>query len=151
MRERRMPGRRRRLASIIVGMPALILFAASLFRGMLPAGEIPVLDPVLSGLCHRIPDRCIDLPWGHSGMCARCTSFWLGLFAGSLRHAFHPPMWGIAAGILLICPLVVDGLAQLIIECYRSTEVLRMITGLMGGLGASLLLLEGVGEGRSER
>ncbi|MBD3368874.1 DUF2085 domain-containing protein [Candidatus Fermentibacteria bacterium] len=151
MTGRGLPEGRRRLASLIVGIPALFLFAASLLRGLMPPGEIPVLDPVLSGLCHRIPSRCINLPWGHSAMCARCTSFWMGLFGGSLYHFLRPPRWGVAAGILLLLPVVVDGLAQLLIGCYRSTEAVRMITGAVGGFGVSLLLVADRAGGRSGR
>ena len=98
------------------------------------------IDPVLSATCHRIPSRSLMLPWGISGLCARCTAFWLGLLTGTLvlyKPVIRIPFW---SGFPALLPLVADGMLQYH-SSYESTNFLRLITGLAAGFGISVILL----------
>jgi uncharacterized membrane protein len=132
-------GRTRRILALVLGIPAGILFLLSITRPLLgEAGD--VVDPLLSATCHRLPSRSLHLPWGVSGLCARCTSFWFAMAAGSillLRPGLRPPFW---SGLLLFLPLVIDGLLQKY-TAYESITVLRVLTGLSAGLGIPVLAM----------
>jgi uncharacterized membrane protein len=131
--------RTRRVLALILGIPAAFLFLLSIARPILgEAGD--AADPLLSATCHRLPSRSLHLPWGTSGLCARCTSFWCAMAAGSillLHPRLRPPFW---SGLLLILPLVIDGLLQKH-TAYESTVLLRVLTGLFAGLGIPVLAM----------
>jgi uncharacterized membrane protein len=112
----------------------------SLTLPLLPAGVAGPAGSFLSGTCHRLPDRCLELPWGTSGLCARCTAFWLGLgIAAAAGLSLSMRM-----GFLLIAPLVVDGTLQLS-GLYESINAVRIATGLAAGAAlASLAASAGV-------
>lgn len=136
------PGRARRVLALVLGVPAAFLLLLSLSRPILgDAGD--AFDPLLSATCHRLSSRSLPLPWGESGLCARCTSFWSGMTAGSLlllRPRLRPPFW---SGLLLVIPLIADGMLQQYTP-YESTTVLRVLTGLMAGLGIPVLAMGSV-------
>ncbi|MBN2588188.1 MAG: DUF2085 domain-containing protein [Candidatus Fermentibacteraceae bacterium] len=120
-------------------LPSLLLFLMSMVRPVLgEAGNFS--DPVLTSLCHRMQSRCIHLPWGPSGLCARCTAFWFGLFLGTVamyRPRFRLPFW---SGLPALLPLIADGLVQLC-TTYQSSNPVRMLTGLAAGLGIAVVFL----------
>lgn len=125
--------------ALLLGLPSLFLFILSILRPLMDGGG-EFADPVLSALCHRLPSRSIQLPWGHSGLCARCTAFWFGLGTGTLvmyRPLLHLPFW---IGLLLLAPFLADGLVQLH-TVYLSSNPVRIITGLAAGLGAAVVFL----------
>lgn len=106
----------------------------SLTLPLLPAGAAGPVGCFLSETCHRMPDRCIDLPWGLSGLCARCTAFWLGLgIAAAAGLSLR-----MRTGILLLIPLVVDGTLQFA-GMYESVNAVRVATGLAAGAGFATL------------
>lgn len=131
--------RGRLILAIILGVPAGLMFLFSIVRpAMGSSGNF--IDPVLSATCHRMPARCITLPWGISGLCARCTAFWLGLATGILmmyRPTFRIPFW---AGFPLLLPLIADGLLQYH-SSYESINIVRSVTGLAAGFGISVIIL----------
>jgi len=139
-------GRTRRILALVLGIPAAMLFLASISRPILgDAGD--AVDPLLSATCHRLPSRSLDLPWGVSGLCARCTSFWFAMAAGSvllLRPGLRPPFW---SGLLLIMPLILDGLLQKY-TAYESITLLRVLTGLFAGLGIPVLAMGSPGKAK---
>ena len=89
-------------------------------------------------LCHRREDRSIKL-WGfQSPLCARCMGmvfgFVLAIIVESVGTLLHP-----ALALFLCAPLIIDGVSQNI--GYReSTNLLRLITGILFGLGLYLIL-----------
>ncbi len=129
--------RGRLVLALVLGLPSLLLFLMSVVRPVLgDAGNFA--DPVLTSLCHRMPSRCIHLPWGPSGLCARCTAFWLGLCLGTAamyRPRFSLPFW---TGLPALLPFIADGLVQLC-TTYQSSNPIRMFTGLAAGLGAAVV------------
>jgi len=113
--------------------------AASLVHPLLDRGPAVRLGAILSTTCHRIPERCIPLPWGTSGLCARCTDFWAGMaFAAALvRSPLSSLPFPIRAAMIL--PLVADGVMQLA-GLYESTLLPRSATGVLAGAGFFLML-----------
>jgi uncharacterized membrane protein len=98
------------------------------------------IDPLLSATCHRMPSRCLSLPWGMSGLCSRCSAFWFGLMAGTL--ILYKPLIRILfwAGFFFLVPLIADGLLQYH-STYVSSNPARIATGLAAGFGVSVLIL----------
>lgn len=133
----------RTILALLLGIPAVILFLISVaFPVMGKTGDI--FDPVLSATCHRLPERCIQMPWGTSGLCARCTAFWFGLVIG-ISFLYHKtiriPFW---IGALFLIPLIIDGVVQSV-TLYESTNALRVLTGLSAGTGISTLIFGRMG------
>ncbi len=131
---------RGRLAlAILLGVPAGLMFLFSIARPVMGSGE-SFIDPILSASCHRMPSRCITLPWGISGLCARCTAFWLGLAASILimyRPMFRISFW---SGFPLLLPLIADGFLQYH-SAYDSSNLMRSVTGLAAGFGIAVIIL----------
>lgn len=130
----------RLILAILLGVPAGLMFLFSIARPVMMGSSGDLIDPVLSATCHRMPSRCINLPWGISGLCARCSAFWLGLAAGVVlmySHLRKIPFW---AGFPLLLPLIADGLLQFH-SSYESSNVIRLITGLAAGSGISAIIL----------
>ena len=131
--------RGRLVLAILLGVPAGLMFLFSIGRPVMGSSE-NAIDPVLSASCHRMPSRCIALPWGVSGLCARCTALWLGLAAGILlmyRPMIRIPFW---TGFPLLLPLIADGLLQYH-SVYESSNLIRSVTGLAAGFGIAVIIL----------
>jgi len=123
---------------LLLAAVSLLFFAASLVQPALSGGASRQLGELLGKTCHRYPHRSLHLPWGTSGLCARCTAFWAaaGLACLGLMAGMRPP--GLAAGLLLILPLALDGGLQYA-GLYESTNFLRILTGLAAGSGVAFL------------
>ena len=128
----------RAILALLLGVPAVIFFLLSVtFPVLGTTGEI--FDPILSATCHRLPERCIQMPWGTSGLCARCTTFWFGLAIGI--SFMYPKIIRIPflIGVLFLIPLIIDGVVQSV-TAYESNNMLRTLTGLTAGSGISILI-----------
>jgi len=126
----------RTLLALLLFVPSAVLFTMSILSPVIRE-EIP--QGIMDAICHRLPSRCIAIPWGISGLCARCTAFWLGMAAGAAAAAagrIRLPFW---AGFPAVLPLVIDGVVQLH-TAYESSNPLRAVTGLLAGIGITLLL-----------
>ena len=129
----------RLVLAILLGVPAGLLFLFSIVRPVM-GNSGNFIDPILSATCHRMPSRCVNLPWGTSGLCARCTAFWLGLAAGiflTYSSICKIPFW---TGFPLLLPLIADGLLQFH-SSYESSNFVRLVTGLVAGFGISVIIL----------
>ncbi len=128
----------RTILALLLGVPATVLFLLSVaFPVLGKTGDI--FDPLLSATCHRLPERCIQMPWGTNGLCARCTAFWFGLAIGiSFMYPgfIRIPFW---TGVLFLIPLIIDGAVQSL-TAYESTNALRILTGFSAGAGISILI-----------
>jgi len=97
-------------------------------------------------LCHSRPDRSFCYKGRYFGLCARCTSMYLTGFVTMLlfpiRSDLSTPISSVALGLLLITPTAIDGTTQLLGN-RESTNLLRVITGILLGIGA-VLFSEGV-------
>ncbi|MCD6532096.1 DUF2085 domain-containing protein [bacterium] len=88
--------------------------------------------------CHQRPERSFFL-WGHKmAACARCTGTYISLLLWGVvfgiilrfRKIKALPLWGFA---FLLLPTAIDGGTQLI-GLRKSTNILRLITGILSGL-----------------
>lgn len=127
-----------RLAMVLImGIPSFLMFAMSLLHPVI--GDFGFAGDFLSATCHRLPSRSLSLPWGISGLCARCTAFWFAMAAGSFCFGLFLtgiPFW---AGFPALLPLITDGLLQYF-TAYESTSFLRLLSGMAAGAGITLLL-----------
>lgn len=89
--------------------------------------------------CHRLPER--SFKW-RSGLpfpvCARCTGELIGmLVAAATGWLGQPPLWAL---FVMLLPLIADGTIQRLTR-YESTNLRRLITGLLFGYAFALLLV----------
>lgn len=126
---------------VAASVPALAMLAASLVQPVVGGGFGAALERFLGYTCHRLPERCLTLPWGSSGLCARCTAFWAGLGIGTaVTGAWGKAPLGPLAGLVMIVPMALDGLLQAV-GLYESINAVRVATGLAGGWGTSIVFV----------
>ena len=116
------------------GSILLILIGATFVFGAFV--NPPALRPLLGMTCHRLPERSFS--WA-PGLCARCTFFWVGVLLSSLLMLIRKLPGSLLVGLLFIAPMVLDGSFQFI-GLYESTNIIRLLTGFMGGAGLCILL-----------
>ena len=93
--------------------------------------------PIIFG-CHCRDDRSFHYHGKKFPICARCTGELLGILAGIVVCCFYLPSVPVLIAVLL--PLVTDGLVQLK-TAYESTNLRRLVTGLLFGCGLYGLFL----------
>ena len=88
--------------------------------------------------CHRRPDRSFKRPGGLPfPVCARCTGQLIGMaVAVCTAWLAHPPLWAL---FVLLIPMLADGGIQLLTR-YESTNIRRLVTGLLFGYSFCVLL-----------
>ncbi len=95
---------------------------------------------ILGLLCHQRPTRCFWIFESPMGLCARCFPFYLSLLVTSffvLHTNTRKILW--KWGFPLLIPILLDGISQQM-GLRISTNFLRAITGLMGGVGIGILV-----------
>lgn len=92
----------------------------------------------LSG-CHRMPERSFFFRKKQFPVCARCTGAFIGYAAGFICFAFYrlPPL----ACVIFCAVMFADWLVQRI-DILPSTNLRRLITGLLCGFGLRQLTME---------
>ena len=92
--------------------------------------------------CHQRADRSFFFGEYQFPVCARCTGVFAGQTAalGMLAARKRLPLWA-AAGLLLI--MGADWFAQYI-GLRESTNIRRLATGIMGGIGIVFIWAHGV-------
>ncbi len=93
-------------------------------------------------ICHRIPERSFKIGNTYFPVCARCTGFYISAFSYFLyTYLFYVEydLKLILLGFLLLIPAIMDGGSQFI-GFRESNNVLRLITGIFGGLGLGILI-----------
>ena len=97
---------------------------------------------IINLICHRIPERSFFIKGHQFPVCARCTGFYISLILYFIYtyyfYVYYSPLLLIFA-ILLLMPTAIDGLTQLF-EYRTSNNILRLITGLMGGIGLGIIV-----------
>lgn len=127
-----------------IGVWCLLIVLAPLLMERAPTVSF-FLYLFFSPICHQLPERSFFL-FGHQlPVCARCTGIYFGAFLGSFcAREKAPPRWVFIGGVT---PLVLDGVTQLFFR--ESTNVLRLITGLLAGFVVVFYLYAGLS--RSEQ
>ncbi|MCT8977078.1 DUF2085 domain-containing protein [Clostridium sp. CX1] len=91
--------------------------------------------PLCNLKAHRAPiifGFCFPLCW-------RCTSLIIGIITGNIiQHQYYYNKGLQWIGIVSILPLAIDGYLQYVLE-VESTNLRRIITGLLTGFGLSYL------------
>ena len=88
--------------------------------------------------CHRKPERSFFYRGKQFPVCARCTGFHIGYltFPFFMFNVFTLNIWWTIA---LILPTYIDGITQAFLN-RESTNLLRVTTGVMAGIGAMSLI-----------
>lgn len=97
---------------------------------------------ILNLICHRKPERSFFIKNHQFPVCARCTGFYISVFLYFIYVYFFYVEYTwflITVAVLLLVPAFIDGVTQLL--GYReSNNILRLVTGLLGGLGLGILI-----------
>lgn len=91
--------------------------------------------------CHQMPERSFFYKGYQFSVCARCTGLIIGYLLGVLIYFLKVLNWKIA--IILCIPLVLDGGSQYL-NWRISNQVLRLITGILCGIGIMFLEIWGM-------
>ena len=91
--------------------------------------------------CHQMPERSFFYKEYQFPICARCTGLILGYFLGILIYSLN--VIDLKIAILLCIPLVIDGGSQYL-KWRMSNQVLRLLTGVLCGIGIMLLEISGI-------
>lgn len=97
---------------------------------------------MLNLMCHRKPERSFQYKGHYFPVCARCTGFYIAIFTYGILAMIVPITYisnSIMIGILLLVPSGIDGITQLF-ELRTSNNILRLATGLFGGIGLMIIL-----------
>ena len=89
--------------------------------------------------CHQLANRSYFINGNQMPFCARDLGIFVGLAAGFGLVSFYPFRPNPFYLLLGLVPMGIDGGLQLVTE-YESTNPLRLATGFIAGVAASLLL-----------
>ncbi|TFH54345.1 MAG: DUF2085 domain-containing protein [Methanothrix sp.] len=88
--------------------------------------------------CHRKPERCIPFLGLERYLCSRCIGILFGEILAIILFTFNYLM-NFTIFFIFTIPLIIDGLTQLL-NLRKSNNLLRLITGLLFGIGINYLL-----------
>lgn len=103
-------------------------------------------------ICGQIPSHSFYIAGHEVGLCVHCLAIYSALFAGSLLFALNKkrlvglPWWLL---ILFALPLAYDGFSQMF-GLRESTWEIRLVTGLLFGVGAAWFALPLIHKGLKE-
>lgn len=89
-------------------------------------------------MCHRLPERSFFIRGKQFPLCARCTGIFIGYIVGIL-YAFTFGSLKLLFALLLLIPLIIDGMVQFRTN-YVSTNIRRLITGILAGIGTDFIV-----------
>jgi uncharacterized membrane protein len=89
--------------------------------------------------CHQIPERSLFLNDNQMPFCSRDLGIFVGLVAGMLLAILLNIRISILLFLLTLVPMGIDGSLQLLTD-YESSNMLRLMTGLIAGVGVSLIM-----------
>lgn len=95
--------------------------------------------PLTFVACHRRPDRSFSWRGRPFPVCARCTGIAAGYASVLVFAVVGVPENGVALGVLLNLPAALDGASQAL-EWRRSNNALRLVTGMLCGVGQVLVV-----------
>ncbi len=100
------------------------------------------IDIFTKFICHRKPERSFFIKGHQFPVCARCTGFYISLFAYFIFTYYNFVNYNIsllAFALILLIPTAIDGITQFY-NHQESNNTRRFITGLFGGLGLGIIL-----------
>jgi len=92
--------------------------------------------------CHQIAERSYHLNNNQMAVCSRCFAIYLGIVIGMLLSIIMKiKLTGkcIVFVLFSVVPLGIDGTGQLL-GYWVSTNILRILTGLLAGMGVGIAL-----------
>ena len=103
-------------------------------------------------ICHRKPERSFFYKGHQFPVCARCTGFYISgiltiiilrIFSWDFNYLnnnfnYFNVFLLLSISVILLLPASIDGTTQLL-NMRESNNTLRLITGLLGGVGLILL------------
>lgn len=98
--------------------------------------------PFTRFICHRIPERTFNIRGHYFPVCARCTGFYISAFSYFIYVYYFYVQYTtlmIIIAILIMIPTFLDGFTQLL-GSRKSNNMLRLLTGLIGGVGLAILI-----------
>jgi uncharacterized membrane protein len=97
---------------------------------------------VFNLICHRKPERSFFIRDYQFPICSRCTGLYLSLILYFIYTYYffvdYSPFL-LSCGVLLLVPAGYEGITQFL-ELRVSNNVLKLITGLMGGIGFGIII-----------
>lgn len=105
-----------------------------------PSGE--GIYKLLSNICHQYPTRCLWIFGRPCGLCSRCLFGYIGIALSLLilvRLGSRFRFFYLSLGASFLLPGIVDAIIQLTTS-YESTNSIRAITGLLGGVGFGVVV-----------
>jgi uncharacterized membrane protein len=102
-----------------------------------------IFNSIPSKICNQYPTHCFEIFGTNMGLCSRCQLLYFGFLVISItniKYIFRVNAIKAAAlFVLFVLPMTIDGLTQY--YNYRvSNNVLRSVTGFLGGIGIYFLL-----------
>lgn len=108
-------------------------------RVLLGAGALAYNLASIDGVCHQLPQRSVALGGVFLPVCARCFGIYVGVALGMLASFFPRLLPGFfrskTALIVFVSPMILDGVAQTILELGESSNTSRIATGFFFGFG----------------
>ena len=96
----------------------------------------------LDSICHRKPERSFFIKGYQFPVCARCTGIYISLLIYFIySHYVHVDynFYLLLFGFILLIPAYIDGITQFHMN-RESNNNLRLVTGLLCGLGLGIIL-----------
>ena len=101
-----------------------------------------ILMNVFNLICHRKPERSFFISGYQFPVCSRCTGFYLSMILYFIYAYYffvdYTPFLLVCA-VILLGPAGYDGITQFF-GLRESNNILRFITGLIGGIGLAIIL-----------
>ena len=134
------------VTGLLVSIAVVILGGSVLCTWMIAHGASTQWRLLFRVFCHGIPSRCLTLWNVPMPICARCTAIYGGALLGIALMWLLPAISERTARLAMYAcamPLGIDGLTQLT-TLRESTNELRLLTGVIGGIGFALWALTAV-------
>lgn len=103
-------------------------------------------------ICHQRPNRSFFIFGKQFPLCARCSGMYFSFIIGVVLSIINFRLLLIIKFyhvflffIVLAIPILVDGFTQLF-KLRKSNNILRLITGLIGGFGTGVLIVYLIGK-----
>lgn len=130
------------LIRVLFGIPALLVLT-SIIAPLLEASGWPRVANrlyfLLSYVCHQIPSHSLWLFGAPTGISSRSLFLYLAFVGAGLLMLRRRSFLSWPNSVLLMLPIFVDGLTQLA-GWRESNNLLRSLTGTMGGIGIAGLV-----------